>query len=429
MAGDAKHPQASRFWRNVGRITTGTFASQAILLASTPILTRLYAAEEFGALAFFSAAYAVVAGLATLKYDASIILPRTTSQALDLTALAITTSVVLSALMLGVLLLCQLWWDVQWYHFLVPVSAVLGAIYTAAQQWAARASDYRSYARSQVLNSVANIGSALALAFVAHGLLGKLVIGYMAGLAVAAFYLSRGILQAAAAAGEHWRRHVDSLRASAREYKRFPLYVLPAYFLNTLGLSAPPFVLQALFSLRDVGHYAIAARFLLIPSALIGGAISEAFRSEFVDRVRRDAELLHFFRHTLFKLCTFAAPVFLVYFVVAPPLFDLVFGNAFRESGELSRALCVGVFAQFVSMPFSHVFVATGRVRLGLLAQAGVSVLPLSGLVTGSLEGNMSTALLLSSIISLATAMLMIALAYRCCLNHERSRRGEEAHA
>jgi O-antigen/teichoic acid export membrane protein len=364
-----------------------------------------------------------------LKYDVSIILPRTTSHALDLTALAIATSVVSSTVMLGALLLSKLWWEVHWYHFLVPLSAVLGAIYTAAQQWSARASDYRSYATSQVLNSVANIGTALALAFVAHGLSGKLVIGYMVGLAVAAFYLSRGILHAAAAAGEHWRRRIDSLRAAAREYKRFPLYVLPAYFLTTVGLSAPPFVLQALFSLRDVGHYAIAARFLLIPSALIGGAISEAFRSEFVDRVRRDAELLHFFRHTLFKLCAFAAPCFLVFFVVAPPLFEWVFGTAFRESGELSRALCIGVFAQFVSMPFSHVFVATGRVRLGLVAQAGVSMLPLVGLLTGSLEGDMRSALLLSSIILLVTATLMVALAYRCCLNHERSRQGREAHA
>ena len=58
------------------RIATGAIASQAIVIGATPLLTRLYEPEDFGALAVFTALYAIVAGVFTLKYELSIILPR-----------------------------------------------------------------------------------------------------------------------------------------------------------------------------------------------------------------------------------------------------------------------------------------------------------------------------------------------------------------
>lgn len=416
--------RSSRFWSNVARIATGTMASQALLLLATPVLTRLYGPEEFGALATFSAAYAVVGGLLTLKYESSIILPPEPQRAVDLTSLTLATASILGALLLLGLVLCRwlLGVRIEWYYLLVPLSAVIGAIYVSAQQWSARASNYRSYARAQVLNSVVNVATSLLLPLVVvKQFTGSLVIGYMAGLVVAALYLGAGMLRAIERAGGTYRRSVSAMFGAAREFKRFPMYVLPSYFLATLGSTAPPFVLQAWFSLREVGHYAIAARFLLIPGALIGGAISEAFRAEFVDRVRHDAEIIQFFRHTLFKLCAFAVPVFLVFFTVAPDLFTLLFGAEYRNSGMLARYLCIGVFAQFISMPFAHVFVGTGRVRLGLAVQAGVSILPLVTLLVGSIGGNLNNALVWSALTTLVTSALMIMMAYRSCVKHQRT--------
>jgi O-antigen/teichoic acid export membrane protein len=414
----------SRFWGNVARIATGTVASQALVLFATPILTRQFEPEEFGALAVFTAAYAVVAGLTTLKYELAIILPPEPRRAVDLTELAVATSLAISSLILLGLVLCRWFLGVpaEWYYLLVPLSAVIGAIYTSAQQWSARANDYRRYARAQVLNSVTNIAVCMVLAFLAHQFSGSLVIGYLAGMAMAMLYLGAGMLRATRKVARD-EPSGGSLLEVAREYRRFPLYVLPSYFLTTVGTSAPAFILQALFSLREVGHYAIASRFLLIPGALIGGAISEAFRAEFVDRVRRESELVQFVRHTLYKLCVFATPVFLLFFAIAPELFALLFSPEYRDSGELSRYLCIGVFAQFISMPFSHIFVGTGRVRLGLIMQAGVSILPLLALLISSvLGGSLHTAMLLSSLTTLLTGALMIMAAYSSCVRHQRTR-------
>lgn len=410
------------------RIATGTIASQAIVIGATPLLTRLYEPEDFGALAVFTALYAIVVGVFTLKYDLSIILPREDDKARDLTALTVLVSLAfsLSLLMLLAAGRVLLGFPSNWTLLLLPLAAVVGAAYTCAQQWSARASDYHRFARSQVLNSIVNVGTGLLLAVVAAELFGSLVIAFVAGLVGALTYLSLGF-----ALGDRRgdvRTRIRGLVDAALEYKRFPQFVLPSMLMATLGLSAQPFVLQAMFSLREVGYYAIASRLLMVPSVLVGGAVAEAFRAEFVDRHRRGIEVTSFFRHTLRKLALFALPVFVAIFLVAPPLFSLLFGANYHDSGVLSRYLCIGILAQFVAQPFHYVFVATGYVRLGLLAQTAVSAVPLIGLVAGGLSGRMEHALLLWSMLTFGLAALLIWLAYRCSKDSDRAATGGAGH-
>jgi len=129
-------------------------------MATMPLLTRLYAPEDFGALAVFTALYAILAGLFTLKYDLSIILPVGDEKALDLTLLTVTLSVVLSSLLFaGVAVGHFAFGALAPYYLLLPLSTLLAAGYTCGQQWGARKGDYGRFARSQVLNAAANVAT------------------------------------------------------------------------------------------------------------------------------------------------------------------------------------------------------------------------------------------------------------------------------
>jgi O-antigen/teichoic acid export membrane protein len=378
------------------------------VIGATPLLTRLYGPEEFGALAVFAAAYAIVVGLITLKYDLSIILPRDHDKAVDLTVLTLSISLILSLVLLALLSVSYLTLGVpeHWYFFLLPLSTILGAAYTCAQQWGARASDYRRFARSQVMNSLVNVGTSVLLAIVIAKLFGSLVVGFVVGLAAGLIYLSIKLLRISAG---DWRLNfrLSRLPATALEFKRFPMFVLPSSLLATLGMNAPPFLFQAMFSLQQVGYYAIANRFLMAPSALVGGAVAEAFRAEFVDRHKRGIENATFFRNTLRKLILFALPVFGGFFLIAP------------------RYLCIGVLAQFISQPFHYVFVATGHVRLGLLIQSAVTGLPLIALILGGLSGSMEHAVLFAALLTFVLSALLVGQAYRCCKQSDSTALGE----
>ena len=413
--------RGSRFRSNIVRIATGTLASQAIVIGSTPLLTRLYGPEAFGALAVFTALNTVLAGLFTLKYDLSIILPADDEEAVKLTSLTMASTALFALLSLLGLGLARalLGPAVQPCYFLLPVSILLSAAYTCAQQWAARANDYRRFSRSQVFGAIVNASLSLVIGLVMKAPAYGLIIGWVAGLAISFAYANAGRGHKSALAQLDRRQ----LWRVACAHRHFPYFVLPSSLVQTLGSSAQPFILQALFSLRDVGHYAIANRFMLVPSTLIGSAISEAFRAEFVDRTKRREDVSPFFRATLSKMVVMGLPVFLLLLLTAPAMFEFAFGPAYREAGTLARYLCAGVLAQFVAQPFAYIFVATGQVRRGLAIQFATTALPLLGIAYGGVLGNIALAFCLASGASLVLSSLLIAMAYRACRDWE-ARRG-----
>ncbi len=71
----------SKFVRNVVVVASGTAGAQAIVIAFSPIITRLYGPEAFGILGTFMAIVAVITPIAALSYPIAIVLPKEDSDA------------------------------------------------------------------------------------------------------------------------------------------------------------------------------------------------------------------------------------------------------------------------------------------------------------------------------------------------------------
>ncbi|MEA1879149.1 MAG: oligosaccharide flippase family protein, partial [Campylobacterota bacterium] len=66
----------SEFSRNVLTLMTGTTIAQAIPIAISPILTRIYTPEDFGVFALYMAIASIIAVVATGRYEMAIMLPK-----------------------------------------------------------------------------------------------------------------------------------------------------------------------------------------------------------------------------------------------------------------------------------------------------------------------------------------------------------------
>jgi O-antigen/teichoic acid export membrane protein len=78
----------SRFLRRMAMLSGGTLAGQLLVVASSPILTRLYDPPAFGALAVFSSLLAIFVIASAFRYEFAIPIARDEEEAVELVGVA-----------------------------------------------------------------------------------------------------------------------------------------------------------------------------------------------------------------------------------------------------------------------------------------------------------------------------------------------------
>src|SRR5262252_1035322 len=86
------------FGQNVGKLAIGTSLGQGISLIFSPLLTRIYTAEQFGQLAAFAAVLTVLAAVISVRNEIAILLPADDKTAVHVTPLALLIVVGMSLL-------------------------------------------------------------------------------------------------------------------------------------------------------------------------------------------------------------------------------------------------------------------------------------------------------------------------------------------
>jgi O-antigen/teichoic acid export membrane protein len=78
----------SEFAKNVLTLMTGTTIAQAIPIAISPILTRIYTPEDFGVFALYMSLASIISVVATGRYELAIMLPKKDDDAINIVALS-----------------------------------------------------------------------------------------------------------------------------------------------------------------------------------------------------------------------------------------------------------------------------------------------------------------------------------------------------
>ena len=85
-------------FKNIVTLMSGTTIAQAIPLAISPILTRIYSPSDFGVLAIYSSIMAVIAVIATCRYELAILQPKQNDDAKSLVFLSFISVIFISTL-------------------------------------------------------------------------------------------------------------------------------------------------------------------------------------------------------------------------------------------------------------------------------------------------------------------------------------------
>jgi len=381
------------FAGDVMKLVSGTTIAQLIGILASPILTRLYAPEAFGALALFTSITSILGVIACLRYELAIMLPESDEDAANLLGVSL-----LSALLIALLTVPVIWWGrdllLGWlnapelapYLWMVPPFVFLTGVFLALNYWNSRTKRFGRLSIARVSRSVATTSTQLGFGFAGYATGGTMI-----GASVGGHTLATAVL-----GGQIWRddrklflRSINwrGMLTGIERHRKFPLYGTWSSLLNTVSWQLPAFLLAAFFSPTVVGYYALGFRILQMPMNLIGNSIGQVFYQRAAE-AKVQGTLTETVETTLRALIAIGVFPLLVLSVLGRDLFGIIFGPQWAMAGVYVQILSPWAVVWFVSSPLSTIIIVRGRQDLEFKLSVLSFVGRLSALVAGGLLSN-----------------------------------------
>ena len=387
---------------------SGSAVSQTLLMAATPILTRLYAPADFGVQGAYTAFVAVLSVIACLGYQQAIPLPDDDGDAAHLLLLAGCAALgVSAAAALGVavfagpiaaLIEAPALADYLW---LLPVSVLVTSVLQLVYQVAVRRRALARLARCAVIQAAAGAAAQIGGSPLGPlGLIGGRLTGQAASLA-SILRLPADLLRAARGA----IRRQELLRLG-RRYWRFPAFGGAAGIVTKLTEHLPAVLFLTLFGAAAAGLYVMARRVCLAPMGLIGYSVSDVFGSR-VRTAHRDGSLGTLVYRVYRLMAAVAVPPLAVVAAAGPELFGVVLGAQWRAAGEFARWITPFVLLQAIAGPLHYGFSVLDRQALFACYQAAALASLTAGLLAGAVLDDQRAAVAAGSLLAAACYFLL----------------------
>lgn len=347
-------------FRSVATLAAGSGFARLIVLAVTPVVTRIYTPEEFGALAVFTALTAILLPLLTFCYPLALPLPSQDRSAANLAVLSLSLALSLSIVLFAVFWVTSgaplsflsapmliAWWP------LVIFGAFGAAVFEILVMWANRRRAFAVMARNELTQAFVAESVKVGL-----GLLGVGGVGLIAGQASKSYIGITGFIQ--------WlRRDLQPLLGGVRwkymkllgqRYSSFPFFRLPSQFMLAFSVQAPLFIGSSLFGPEIAGQLALATLVLGVPFGILSNSMARVYYSEAVGMQSRPENLKSLTIAVQLRMLVLAVPMVAVLFFFAPQLFTYIFGDKWELAGRFAAILSVYMLFQFTSSPLVQIF-------------------------------------------------------------------------
>ena len=320
----------SQLLKSVRVLAIGPFFAQVLLLAASPVLTRLYSPAEFAAISVFLLGGAAIASIACLKLDNAIVRVASSLVAARIAMVATLSafgfSVVFFAAGIVVLTLLERVEYMVLLTLLAPY-VFIGGLYDILNGLALR-------------RRLATIVTKGRIALVVSSLLVQIIVGVMKGgapgfiLGLVSGYLCSVIYLTIALRINPWRwlRRVSIDGQSILAKNRHDwLYGGPSSLFYTLQNNLPAVVLAIVADATIGGYYVLIQRVVFNPVVIITGILSQSILP-WLSRTRDQGSAVLLTKFASLAGIAMLGVVIAVYPFVKP-LFAFVFGEQWREAG------------------------------------------------------------------------------------------------
>ncbi len=376
----------SEFSRNVLTLMTGATIAQAIPIAISPILTRIYTPEDFGVFALFMAITAIFSSISSGRYELAIMLPKKDEDAINIFAFGFIIITSLSVFLLIVIIVFNNYIvnlinndEIRFWLYFIPVAVFFTGLYNILNYFNNRKKNYKDIANATILKSIILSIIQLSIGFIKEGATG-LISGQIISQMFANMRLLKNIIKNKVLISKISKVKIIAL---AKKYKDFPKFQAPHAFLNTFSSNLPVYMFGTFFNSTIVGFYSLSTRIIFTPMMIIAGASAKVYNQRVSEIYNKNGDSYDFTIRLLKSLLTKIFIPFLLIVIFAPDIFSIIFGEGWREAGVYTQILSPWLFMVFAVGTISFIPSMIKLQKRALLLEVIYSTLRLISIMIG----------------------------------------------
>ena len=345
----------SEFNRNMLTLMTGTTIAQAIPIAITPILTRLYTPEDFGVFAIFIAITSIFTVIVNGRYELAIMLPQKDEDAINIAALGLLISICFSLLFLALIIFFNTSItnflgnkEISYWLYLMPFVIFISGAFNVLKYLNIRKKLYKEIAKTDINKSISISIIMTVYGFIKSGATG-LILGRIISQIFGNLSLAKNIPQ------KYDIKKIKKFKIikMAKKYKKFPKFSIWAGLANSSSRELVKIFISYIYSIKTLGFYFLPERVLGAPSVFISDSMGKIFFQQASNEKAKTGYAKKTFVNTLKKLSIISIVIFSILFFIIEDVFILVFGENWSVSGTYAKILIPLFCIRFVVSPLS----------------------------------------------------------------------------
>ena len=330
---------------------TGSTIANAIPVAISPILTRIYSPEDFGLLALFVAITTIFGTIVNGRYELAIMLPKKDEDAINIVALGFIIMSLITLILFVIVIIFNEKIvhllsnkDIGTWLYIVPLSIFLIGLFNLLNYFNNRKKHYKDIAKANIIKSITMVTFQIVVGYLREGAAG-LISGQIASQMTANMKLLTNIIKNKLLLSKISKKKILQV---AKRYKEFPKFSIAGALANKATGNLTNILISIFYNVSTLGFYSLVQRVLGVPSVLIGNSIGQVFFEEASKEKQLTGKAVKVFKSTVKKLFIIGAPSFGILFFIVEDLFAFVFGEEWRVAGGYARIMIPVFFIGFI---------------------------------------------------------------------------------
>jgi O-antigen/teichoic acid export membrane protein len=397
----------SLFWNSSAaksiRITGfGVGISSAIGLLVTPIISRIFTPEAYGLSGLYFSSIAILLSLSTLSFTSAIVVTRNKHSLYRLIA-ALKLLIIVSSIVCFLAVLIFKPFIMHWLEdrsngiwlWLLPIGLLFSNLTNMISQLNVGEGKFKKNATAQVMMSIVAKPFSIIAGWLSHGYYLILIVFDMLSVIPAV------LLQKKKGISDFLRVKMSGqlLVRALNDFRKYPLFILPAEFLSNLSLRSPFIVISTIYSIEKAGSFLFASTMLQIPLTLVWNTFNPVFLQQGTRLYKEDKQKLNrFINYTNYAFFLGGLIPTALLTVFGQEIFVFVFGKSWADAGGVCQYIAVYYLFRLSTSPFTGLY-RIGKVEhLSLINQVVLLLFRIVPLLVGFYLFDYATALALFSI-------------------------------